>query len=66
MTIKSKNATFPGTSEQLLEMYYEVIMELFEPPEPWTTFGTHVEDADTKLVFWGTAPDGLPLWERPA
>lgn len=40
---------------------------LLHPPEPWTTFGAHVDD-DIPLVFWGEDWDyeELPLWERPA
>jgi hypothetical protein len=36
------------------------------PPAPWVTYGSHVDDPHRPLVFWGTGPDGLPLWEREA
>lgn len=41
---------------------------LATPAPGWFTFGTHVDQPDLELEFWGaeTSPDGLPIWERPA
>ncbi|MBF4459504.1 hypothetical protein [Pseudoclavibacter sp. VKM Ac-2867] len=44
---------------------YQLI--LASPPPGWSTFGTHIDQPDVELEFWGaeTSLDGLPIWERP-
>lgn len=38
------------------------------PAPGWFTFGSHADQPDLELEFWGaeTSLDGLPIWERPA
>lgn len=37
--------------------------QLAAPPAPWVTFGSHVDQPDVALEFWGDE-GGVPLWER--
>jgi hypothetical protein len=37
---------------------------LASPPEGWSTFGTHIDQPNVELEFWGE-DGGVPIWERP-
>lgn len=37
----------------------------FDPPSGWFMFGTHVDQPNVQLEFWGEGEDNLPIWERP-
>lgn len=41
------------------------LKQLASPPPGWFTFGTHIEQPDVALEFWGDE-GGVPIWERPA
>ena len=45
--------------------YERLQRTLTRPPVGWFSFGTHVDQPDVKLEFWGTDDGGMPLWERP-
>lgn len=49
------------------ESYEDLSRALANPPAGWFPFGHHVDRPDvTRLEWWGTGADGMPLWERPA
>lgn len=36
------------------------------PPDGWVTFGSHVDQPDIRLEFWGSDLDLMPVLERAA
>lgn len=49
--------------------YKDLVRQLADPPDGWSTFGTHIDPAtgkalDVELEFWGD-DGGVPIWERP-
>lgn len=45
--------------------YKDLQHQLASPPPGWFTFGTHIDQPDVMLEFWGDE-GGIPIWERPA
>ena len=43
----------------------ELMVTLASPPSGWFVLGSHIDDPDVDLEFWGNDA-GVPLWERPA
>lgn len=41
-----------------------ILRQIATPPPGWFTFGTHVDQPDIALEFWGD-DGGVPIWERP-
>lgn len=57
----------PDDSDQvalLADWVAGVMRQLANPPEGWSTFGTHVDQPGVTLELWGEL-DGTPIWERP-
>jgi len=44
--------------------YEELQRQLTQPPTGWYVFGTHIDQPDVRLEFWGDE-GGVPIWERP-
>lgn len=50
---------------QLREERQQIAKQFASPPPGWFTFGSHVDQPDVKLEFWGEDTGGDPIWERP-
>tara|TARA_R110002051_G_scaffold60546_9_gene110969 strand:+ start:77109 stop:77507 length:399 start_codon:yes stop_codon:yes gene_type:complete len=48
----------------IAEEYRALKNQLLEPPRGWFVLGSHIDQPDVCLEFWGDE-GGVPLWERP-